>query len=115
MQSSSYRFLSFLLWTDGMQVVVYKMFRGQSGKFLAFPLEMGLVSVVKHGNIVRDAFCFMGLLHHRMQSRLKACDTGKHFRSIAQCFREHPVEVAFGIAERFCHFADFQFSVGGCH
>ena len=113
MQLSSYRFLSLLLWTDGMQIVVYKMFRGQSGKFFAFPLEMGLVSVVKHGNIVRDALFFMGLLHHGMQGSLKACDTGKHFRSIAQCFREHPVEVAFGIAKRFCHFADFQFSVGG--
>lgn len=48
MQSSSYRFLSLLLWTDGMQVVVYKMFRGQSGKFFAFSLEMGLVGVMKH-------------------------------------------------------------------
>ena len=47
MQSSSYWFL-LLLRTDSMQIVVYKMFRGQSGKFLAFPLEMGLVSVVKH-------------------------------------------------------------------
>lgn len=115
MQLSSYRFLSFLLWTDGMQIVVYKMFRGQSGKFLAFPLKMGLVSVVKHGNIVRDAFCFLRLLHHGMQGSLEACDTGKHFRSIAQSLREHPVEVAFGIAKRFCYLADFQFSVGGCH
>lgn len=115
MQSSSYWFLPLLLRTDSMQIVVYKMFRGQSGKFLAFPLEMGLVGVMKHGNIVRDALFFMGLLHHGMQGSLKACDTGKHFRSIAQSLREHPVEVAFGIAKRFCYLADFQFSVGGCH
>lgn len=42
MQSSSYWFLPLLLWTDGMQIVVYKMFRGQSGKFFAFPAGNGL-------------------------------------------------------------------------